>query len=104
MTSAMTGHPPFASRVRIVAASSGGLVTPDMTNDKEQFAPTVVPAPATPLYGRDQELSVLTELAGRAREGAGGALILRGGPGSGKSALLGEVAAQARNEGMQVLS
>src|SRR6202050_1946021 len=40
------------------------------------------------LYERERELGVLEELTGRLRDGRGGALVLTGGPGSGKSALL----------------
>jgi DNA-binding CsgD family transcriptional regulator len=56
------------------------------------------------LYGREHELGVLTDMAGRLGEGAGGALVVRGEPGIGKSALLAAAAAQARDSGVRVLS
>lgn len=48
------------------------------------------------LVGRHDETTVLDELLGRARDGTGGALVLWGEPGIGKSALLGHVHDQAR--------
>ncbi|MBB2940552.1 DNA-binding CsgD family transcriptional regulator [Actinoplanes lutulentus] len=56
------------------------------------------------LIGRDSELVVLAESLQRVAEGSGGALLLSGDPGVGKSALLNEVAGQARAAGMRVLS
>ncbi|MEV0585147.1 AAA family ATPase [Nonomuraea sp. NPDC050310] len=47
------------------------------------------------LYGRTAELSALTELITRARDGSGGALVLRGEAGTGKTALLDAATAQA---------
>src|SRR5215468_4539839 len=40
------------------------------------------------LYGRAGEQARIEHLVGAARDGAGGALVLRGGPGIGKTALL----------------
>src|SRR5215469_6459557 len=59
---------------------------------------------ASQLYGRDHEIGVLTALVSRLGEGAGGALVVRGEPGIGKSALLAAAAAQARDSGARVLS
>ncbi|WP_410583774.1 ATP-binding protein [Amycolatopsis sp. lyj-108] len=47
------------------------------------------------LAGRRDETAVLDELLDRAREGTGGALVLWGEPGIGKSALLRHVHGQA---------
>jgi AAA ATPase domain len=47
---------------------------------------------------------VLNRLAARLDDGAGGALVVRGEAGIGKSALLAAIAAQARDRGTQVLS
>ncbi|MEV6797212.1 AAA family ATPase [Micromonospora rifamycinica] len=44
--------------------------------------------PRGPLVGRENEIRLLDELTGAARSGRGGALVLRGEPGIGKSALL----------------
>ena len=44
------------------------------------------------LFGRDAELAALASLVGEARAGRGGALVVRGLPGVGKSALLAHVA------------
>ncbi|MFD3583659.1 AAA family ATPase [Streptomyces sp. NPDC058683] len=52
--------------------------------------------------GRDEQLRVLQELVGRL-PGAGGALVLQGGPGVGKSALLRAAAERARAAGWQTL-
>ncbi|WP_449066551.1 ATP-binding protein, partial [Planomonospora algeriensis] len=45
-------------------------------------------APAVPLRGRDAELAALRRLLDDARRGAGGAVLVLGAPGTGKSALL----------------
>ncbi|MGW0819460.1 AAA family ATPase [Streptomyces viridiviolaceus] len=56
----------------------------------------------TPLRGRDDALTGLGVALDRAREHHGTALVLRGGPGSGKSALLRWTADRAVTEGWQV--
>jgi DNA-binding CsgD family transcriptional regulator len=56
------------------------------------------------LFGRECEFRALTDMVGRSRDQAGGALVVRGEPGIGKSALLGAVSAQAAGCGVQVLS
>jgi MoxR-like ATPase len=56
-----------------------------------------------PLLGREDELLLLTSLLDGV-EGAGGALVLRDEPGVGKSRLLSEAAALARDQGFTVLS
>src|SRR6516225_4926884 len=48
-----------------------------------------------PLYGRDAERAALGALAAAARESRSGVLIIRGAPGTGKSALLDDVAASS---------
>ena len=53
------------------------------------------------LVGRDAEMSLLRERAGQARRGRGGALVIRGEPGIGKTALLNTVPEHA--DGMRVL-
>ncbi|HZV74439.1 MAG TPA: AAA family ATPase [Conexibacter sp.] len=54
------------------------------------------------LHGRAAELAAIDRLLAGAREGRGGGLVLRGEPGIGKSALLGEAAARAARD-MRVL-
>ncbi|MBQ1010661.1 AAA family ATPase, partial [Micromonospora sp. M51] len=44
------------------------------------------------LYGRSAEVSALDEVIARARDGVGGAVVLRGEAGVGKTALLDAVA------------
>jgi DNA-binding CsgD family transcriptional regulator len=66
-----------------------------------EFGLSEVPAPA--LYGREAELGVLAALVEGVRN-RGGASLVRGQPGIGKSALLAAAAKQARDHGMQVLS
>ncbi|MFI6504109.1 AAA family ATPase [Nonomuraea typhae] len=53
------------------------------------------------LYGRSAEISALDEVIARARDGRGGAVVVRGEAGAGKTALLD--AAAARGGGMRVL-
>ncbi|WP_262401711.1 AAA family ATPase [Actinomadura sp. CNU-125] len=53
------------------------------------------------LYGRSAEISALDEAISRARDGSGGAVVLRGEAGAGKTALLD--AAVARGGAMRVL-
>ena len=54
------------------------------------------------LYGREAELAVLDDLLSKARAGNSGALVLRGDPGIGKTALL--AAAVDRADGFRVIS
>jgi DNA-binding CsgD family transcriptional regulator len=56
------------------------------------------------LFGRERELAVLAELTGHLAGGSGGALVVRGEAGIGKSALLAAATAQAAGRGMRVLS
>jgi DNA-binding CsgD family transcriptional regulator len=56
------------------------------------------------LIGRDREFRVLNDLVDRAGDPAGGALVIRGEPGIGKSALLAAVSAEAAGRGMLVLT
>ncbi|WP_252374793.1 MULTISPECIES: ATP-binding protein [unclassified Nonomuraea] len=53
------------------------------------------------LYGRSAEIAALDEVVARARDGSGGAVVLRGTTGAGKTALLD--AAAARGGAMRVL-
>jgi DNA-binding CsgD family transcriptional regulator len=55
------------------------------------------------LFGRERETEILDGVIARARE-AGSALVIRGDPGIGKSALLAAAAATARIAGFQVLT
>jgi len=56
------------------------------------------------LHGRDAELALVGGLISQLGEGAGGALVVRGEPGIGKSALLAASRAQARDKGFRGLS
>ena len=56
------------------------------------------------LYGRERELDALGQLLGKLGEDAGGALVVRGEAGIGKSALLAAVGGQAMQHETQVLS
>src|SRR4051794_35308700 len=74
----------------------------------ERAAPSlaVVKAPGEPLrplIGRDREIARLNALIDRAGE-RGGALVVRGEAGIGKSALLARTSARARQQGMTVLT
>jgi len=55
------------------------------------------------LLGRTTETAVLTRLLDEATNGHGGALVLRGAAGVGKTALLDHTAGQARSRGIRVL-
>ena len=57
---------------------------------------------AHPLFGREQDVSFLRAFVDGAAED-GGALLLTGDAGVGKSALLNLVASEARRDGMRVL-
>jgi DNA-binding CsgD family transcriptional regulator len=63
-----------------------------------------VAAAGEPLYGREHELQVVADLVGGLAEGAGGALLIRGEAGIGKSALLAAAAGLAADSGARVLS
>jgi DNA-binding CsgD family transcriptional regulator len=54
------------------------------------------------MRGRERELQAVTSLLGRAKQGRGGTLLVEGKPGLGKSCLLDEAAAAARNFGFAV--
>jgi len=58
---------------------------------------------ATRLYGRERELALVEDLLNRAGS-KGGAIVVRGEAGIGKSSLLAELAARAREHGMLVLT
>lgn len=58
----------------------------------------------TDMVGRDGQIATIGALLGRAAEGRGGALVLRGEAGIGKSALLGRAIAIGRGLGARVLS
>jgi hypothetical protein len=55
------------------------------------------------LYGRDRELGVLSNLVDRASEG-GGAVVVRGEAGIGKSSLMAESGTHAAARGMRMLA
>ena len=59
-------------------------------------------SPTFPLIGREHELREVDELLARAGSG-GGALLIRGEPGIGKSSILGEAVARALTAGMRVV-
>ena len=61
-------------------------------------------APILQLYGRERDLGVLDDLLAQLGDSAGGALVVRGEVGIGKSALLAEVTARARDQAIRVLS
>ncbi|MFD0851888.1 ATP-binding protein, partial [Actinomadura adrarensis] len=52
---------------------------------------------AAGLYGRKRETDLIAELLAKARAGTSSALVVRGEPGIGKTALLGHAAAAAGN-------
>jgi len=56
------------------------------------------------LYGRDSEVRLLTDLISRSLDGTGGALLLHGEAGIGKTALLGAAREAAVGQGIRVLS
>lgn len=64
----------------------------------------VLPDESTPIYGRDAELAHLTALLDRACDGSGGALVIRGEAGIGKSTLLAAVRREAVDRSMTLLT
>ncbi|MDX6492017.1 MAG: hypothetical protein QOD43_2262, partial [Gaiellaceae bacterium] len=69
----------------------------------ESAVVAVSEAPPQVLYGRDPEVGFLSDLVDGVPIG-GGAALVRGDPGIGKSALLAAATARATGQGMQVLS
>jgi DNA-binding CsgD family transcriptional regulator len=65
--------------------------------------PAEKPPEKSPLYGRQREIETLFALIARAKE-HGDALVIRGEPGIGKSALLAAASTDARANGFQVLT
>ncbi|MFF9193897.1 LuxR C-terminal-related transcriptional regulator [Streptomyces sp. NPDC014779] len=63
-------------------------------------APRVAAAPR--LYDRTRELAAVAALSARAAEGAGGVLLLTGGPGTGRTALLDRAVRDARIRALRV--
>ena len=61
------------------------------------------PVPGLPLFGREAEIAMLRRLVDGIPE-RGGALVIRGGPGIGKTALLAVASAAASSHGVSVLS
>jgi putative protein kinase ArgK-like GTPase of G3E family len=55
------------------------------------------------IVGRDHELALLSRLVDALTTGRTGALLMTGGPGAGKSALLDAAARMARRSGVRVL-
>ena len=60
------------------------------------------PVVRAPLHGRDRELDRLLDRARAVKEGFGGLVVVSGPTGSGKSALLDELAARAKASGLAV--
>lgn len=58
----------------------------------------------TTLLGRETELLALMSLVRQAGAGSGGALVVEGAPGIGKSALVAEAAASAADDGIRVIT
>ncbi|HEX2041899.1 MAG TPA: AAA family ATPase [Acidimicrobiales bacterium] len=65
---------------------------------------TGVTGDVVPLVGRRAERAVLRELIERARDGAGGVLVVEGEPGIGKTRLVTELADDARRRGLGVFA
>src|SRR5258708_7103056 len=85
-------------------ARGGGTMTVGETAPSPRPEHLAAGDPVRGLYGRERELAVLDDLAGQSGGGAGGALVVRGEAGIGKSALLAAVIAQARDHGTRGLS
>ena len=80
-------------------------MTPAETVDSRNSASAPVrQMPPVGLSGRERELGVLNGIVDQLGDGAGGALVVRGDPGIGKSTLLAAATARARDQGMQSLS
>jgi DNA-binding CsgD family transcriptional regulator len=95
----------MASRVNSTGAWKGPTVRPGNAGRRPRPEYIrVLDAPAPHLFGRERELGVLNGLTARLSEGAGGALVVRGEAGIGKSAMLAAVAAGARERGIRLLS
>src|SRR5581483_5187579 len=69
----------------------------------EPAEPVLSPVQRSPFVGRRRELAVLSEAVSTARQGRGAVLLVNGEPGAGKSRLVYEAAAAARQHEMAVL-
>src|SRR5258708_38803741 len=85
-------------------ARGGGTMTVGETAPSPRPEHLAAGDPVRGLYGRERELAVLDDLAGQSGGGAGGALVVRGEAGVGKSALLAAGIAQARGHGTRGLA
>lgn len=65
---------------------------------------TSAPSPMAPLVGREEERAAIDESLERITAGKGGALLVRGGMGLGKTRLIRELALRARRRGFRVFS
>src|SRR6266516_1633029 len=105
MTSLLTGPVRVRSTDGVPKPATGGVES-TVTDGETATGPrlAVSRTAGRGLYGREREFGVLNHLAGRLGKDAGGALVVRGEAGIGKSALLAAIAAQARGHGTRVLS
>jgi DNA-binding SARP family transcriptional activator len=87
-------RPPVPSETGVPA-----LVT---TTSYEATSPLTAGGDALPLVGRTHELARLEDFLARARSGHGGAVLVEGEPGVGKSRLIAELASRAGATGMAV--
>ena len=95
---------PKPERPAPVAARGGAAVTSGVTRGPDDAAqPRPVLAGAGPLLERESELDHLTGLLDQVASGSGGALLVTGPAGIGKSSLLGAAEDLAAARGMLVL-
>lgn len=101
-----------AARARIACAPLPPLTLKGVANPVAVFTPTTAPAPALAapseerlLFGRDREQSLIAErLAALTGSGRGGALLIEGEAGIGKSALLSYARSLAVEAGLTALA
>jgi DNA-binding CsgD family transcriptional regulator len=80
------------------------LASAEFVDSQSSVAATATSMPPLDLPGRERELRVLSVVVDDLSKGMGGAVIVRGAPGIGKSALLATVTERAREDGIRVLS
>jgi DNA-binding CsgD family transcriptional regulator len=80
------------------------MASGDNRDRQSSVSATVTHMPQHGLSGRERELGVLEGIVDRLRNGVGGALIVRGAPGIGKSALLATITERGSEDGLRSLT
>lgn len=90
----------FSARVAALVVAAGLIwetrrLTSETSTSRSDSSERAAVSALRPLVGRDHELATIEELLAAVRAGGSGALVVRGDPGIGKSALLQQLIASA---------